>query len=160
MFAGNTAQFQASCFTSPSSTSDTDLAASTVAPAAEHYPNSTLHNSRRTAAADCVVRPTSSCQQIMSGCLFVFPCHLSAVVIAFEPRQKQRQEEQVEHVSLSHSLMSYKVLLHCTDAAQPLRLPGNHHWLGRTISCGCGLASPCVCVVASAMYVSMCVSRG
>ena len=72
--------------------------------AAEHYPNSTLYNTSRSAAAGCFVRQTSSCQPIMGGCLFVFPCHLPVVVITFEPRQERRQEEQVEHVSLALSL--------------------------------------------------------
>ncbi|CAB1444765.1 unnamed protein product [Pleuronectes platessa] len=60
-------------------TPNTYFAAPTDALAAEHYPNSTLYNTDRSAAAGCFVRQTSSCQPIMGGCLFVFPCHLPVV---------------------------------------------------------------------------------
>lgn len=64
---GEKVKFWFVCFTSPLPLLDEDLAASTTARAAEHYPNSTLHNTGRAAAADSIVWLTSSCQPIVGN---------------------------------------------------------------------------------------------
>lgn len=77
VFAGNMGLFGVSCFSSPSSRP----ALIWPRPLSPLLLNITqtarLHNSRRPQLLTCVVRPTPSCQQIMSGRLFVFLCHLS-----------------------------------------------------------------------------------
>ena len=101
-------------------------------------------------------RPHHASQSWVAACL----CFRAIALRSWLHLNRGKSSVRKNKWSMSLSLPLPNVPLRCTDAAQPLRLPGNHHWLGRTTSCGCGWASPCVCVVANAMHVSLCVSRG